>query len=277
MTTTTEAPTDPGLYPNVPEEVYHSDTASLSSTAVRLLVKQGGPAKLQGAEREHNDDFDLGTAAHTLLLGTGADIEVFDAASWQIKHAKEGRIAARAGGKVPLLRKQYDTTRRMVDAALSRPEVAALFPPAPEGVAEMSGYAIDPETWVMLRARFDYLVFGPDKRVKVRDYKTTKNAAPREFSKSAVDYGYHVQAAHYIRVLKALGYEVDDFVLLAQEKTAPYLTSLHEFDAEALAAGDRVVTAGIGIYAQCCDTGIWPDYGTETNRMSLPSWALGEW
>ncbi|MBF6370790.1 hypothetical protein IU469_34615, partial [Nocardia puris] len=58
----TSPPTVPDLYPNVPESVYHGDTSSLSSTAVRLLVKPGGPAKYIGAEREDSDVFDIGTS-----------------------------------------------------------------------------------------------------------------------------------------------------------------------------------------------------------------------
>lgn len=276
--TTTEAPTEPGLYPDIPEEVYHSDSASLSSTAVRLLVKPGGPAKHQGGEREESDAFDIGTAAHTLILGTGSAIVEVEADSWNTKAAREERAAARAEGKVALLSKQLRATERMVNAALARAEVQELMrPPGAETAAEMTAYALDPATWVMLRARLDWIVFGPDKHVTIVDYKTTKNASPQGFAKSAVEYGYHAQEAHYRRVLTELGYVVDRFVFLAQEKTAPYLTCLHEFDLGAVEVGDRIVTAGIGIFAQCMDTGTWPDYGTDTNRMTLPFWAIGEW
>jgi hypothetical protein len=271
------APIVPGLYPDIPESVYHGDPNSLSSTGVRQLVKPGGPAKFSGAVHEDNDDFDIGTAAHTLLFGTGAGIEVCDFKTWQSAAAKAAKAKARAEGKVPLLTKQYAAVRAMVDEALKQPEVAELFPGAPDGVAEMSAYAMDPETWVMLRARFDYIVFGPDGHVRVRDYKTSKDASPRGFARSAADYGYYVQVAHYWRVLEALGYVVDEFILLAQEKTPPYLTSLHEFDRPAIEAGDRIVTAGARIFAACRETDIWPGYGDQTNVMSLPSWAGREW
>lgn len=273
----TSAPTTPGVYRDLPEALYHGDKDSLSSTGVRQLVKAGGPAKHRFGVREDNDDFDLGTAAHTLLLGTGAGIEVVNAKTWQSNAAKEARTKARREGKVPLLTKQHEAVRAMVDAALSRPEVAALFPRGPTSVAELSAYAMDPGTWIMLRARFDYIIFLPDRHVRVRDYKTTKDASPRGFKKSAADYGYHVQNAHYVRVLEALGYIVDEFLLLAQEKVPPYLTCIHEFDAEAVAVGDRIVTAGIELFAQCQEVDEWPGYGDRTYRMSLPAWAIGEY
>ncbi|AHH20765.1 hypothetical protein NONO_c59890 [Nocardia nova SH22a] len=271
------APTAPGLYPDLPEDVYHGDPNSLSSTGVRQLLKPGGPAKFRYSEPQHNDDFDIGIAAHTLLLGTGAGIVVVDAKTWQSSAAKAARAQARAEGKVPLLTAQYDATKAMVDAAMSRPEIAELFPGAPEGVAELSAYAIDPVTWVLLRARFDYIVFMSDRRVRVRDYKTAKDASPRGFERAAADHGYHIQFAHYVRVLEALGYVVEEFLFVAQEKTPPYLPSVHEFDTAALRSGQEEVTAGARIFAACRDRDEWPGYGSQTNQMSLPGWARKGW
>lgn len=269
------APTVPGLYPDIPETVYHGDPDSLSSSGVRTLVKPGGPAKHRAAVHQDNDDFDIGTAAHELLLGTGAGIVEVPFKTWQGNAAKEERAKARAEGKTPLLTKQLEATRAMVAAARDRPEVAELLPA--DGAAEMSAYALDPTSWIMLRARFDYLIISADRHVTIVDYKTTKNAAPRAFAKSAAEYGYHVQEAHYRRVLRELGYEVDRFVFLAQEKEPPYLTSIHEFDAAAVREGDRIVSAGIEIFAACRDADDWPGYGNRTYRMSLPAWAIGEW
>lgn len=269
------APTAPGLYPDIPESVYHGDPDSLSSTGLRQLVKPGGPAKFQGAEREDKDVFDIGAVAHTLLLGAGAEVEVVASETWQTKDAKAARAAARAEGKIPLLTKQAEAVQTMVSAAQNRPEVAELL--APEGVPEMTAYALDPASWIMLRARLDYLIISANRHVTIVDYKTTKNAAPRAFAKSAAEYGYHVQEAHYRRVLRELGYEVDRFVFLAQEKEPPYLTSIHEFDAAAVREGDRIVSAGIEIFAACRDADDWPGYGNRTYRMSLPAWAIGEW
>jgi hypothetical protein len=165
----------------------------------------------------------------------------------------------------------------MVDAALAVPDVAALFPGQPTGVAELSAYALDLETWVMLRARFDYIVFCPNRRVRVRDYKTTKDASPAAFERSAAEYGYFIQVAHYCRVLHLLGWIVDEFVLLAQEKTPPYLTSIHEYDLSGLESGNRVVSAGARRFAECLDEDVWPGYGSDRNLMTVPAWAARKW
>lgn len=269
------APTTPGLYPDIPEVVYHGDPDSLSSTGVRTLVSAGGPAKFVGAEREHSDDFDIGTAAHTLLLGTGAGIHEVAQSSWQTKIAKEEKAKARALGKIPLLTKQADQVRAMVAVALDHPEVAARLA---VGVSELTAYALDPVWWAMLRARFDHILIDDDAmEVEIDDYKTTKDASPRGFPKSAAEYGYHVQEAHYRRVITALGYTVKRFTFIAQEKVPPYLVCLHEFGPDDIAAGDDVVTEAIELWDQCRAAGEWPGYGDQTNRMHLPSWALRKW
>lgn len=269
-----EAPTTPGLYLRIPEEVYHADENSLSSTGVRQLVKAGGPAKHRFGVRAESDAFDIGIAAHTLLLGAGAGIEEVFAETWQTKDAKDARAKARAAGKVPLLTKQAKAVRAMVDAALAQPEVAELLT---GGASEISAYAMDPATWLMLRARFDHVHITADRHVTVGDYKTTRSAAPKPFAKSAAEYGYFVQEAHYRRVLAELGFVVDRFVFVAQEKTEPYLTCLHEYGPAEVAEGDRIVSAGIELWDQCRQADDWPGYGNQTYRMHLPAWAIGEY
>ncbi|MBF6368390.1 PD-(D/E)XK nuclease-like domain-containing protein [Nocardia puris] len=267
------APTTPGLYPDIPEGVYHGDPDSLSSTAVRTLVRPGGPAKHVGAVTEDSDVFDIGKAAHTLLLGAGAGIREVAADTWQTKEARAARAEARAAGQIPLLAKQAAATREMVAVALAHPEVAEVLS---SGRPEVSAYAMDPVHWVMLRARFDWLVEHED-GVEVLDYKTTKNAAPGGFERSAAEYGYHIQEAHYRRVLEELGIRVKRFRFLAQEKTPPYLPCWHEYEADAIEAGHRVVDEAVEIFAACRAVDDWPGYGASTNRMILPPWAFGKW
>jgi hypothetical protein len=267
-----EAPNAPGLYPDIPDEVYHGDPNSLSSSGIRKLLEDGGPAKFKYAAPVYSDEFDEGTAAHALLLGAGPEVVEVKTEAWTPK-AKAEREAARAKGQVALKTKQFRMVHDMVAAARGIPEVAELL--ALSGHAEMSAYAMDPQHWVMLRARFDWLVLT-GKRALVFDYKTTKNAARRSFERSSADYGYHIQEVTYRRVLRELDIDVEQFLFLAQEKTPPYLTSLHEWDAAALDEAERRVDDAIALYARCRDLDYWPGYGGHINQMSLPAWAYGE-
>lgn len=272
MTAILEAPTVPGVYDDIPEGVYHGDPNSLSSSGMRKLLEVGGPAKFKYAPPVFSDEFDEGHAAHTLVLGTGMEVVEVKATTWT-PVAKVERDTARTEGKVALKTKQFQMVRAMAEVAWSRPEIAELL--SLPGKAEVSAYAMDLTHWVMLRSRTDFLVLEGN-RALVVDYKTTKNAAPRAFERSGAEYGYFIQDAAYRRVLRELGIEVERFVFVAQEKTPPYLTSLHEWKADALAEGDRQVSAAIEIYDACRRANDWPGYGEDINQMSLPAWAYRE-
>ena len=108
MTTATEAPAEvePGLY-DIDAELYHSDPVpggSLSSSGARKLATEC-PAKFKYWS-EHpqppKKEFDLGTAAHTLVLGNGPELVVVDAEKWNTNAVKAEVTAIRAEGKTPL-------------------------------------------------------------------------------------------------------------------------------------------------------------------------------
>ncbi|WP_306365490.1 PD-(D/E)XK nuclease-like domain-containing protein [Nocardia sp. CC227C] len=269
---TDQAPTVPGLYEDIPEAIYHGDKNSLSSSGMRTLLREGGPATFKAAVPVFCDEFDEGTAAHTLLLGTGAPVVEVETDTWTPK-AKAERDKARSRGEIALKTKQFQMVHDMAEVARNQSAVAELL--SMPGRAETSAYAMDPTRLVMLRARTDFLVLEGD-RALVVDYKTTRNAAPRSFRKSAAEYGYHIQDAAYRRVLRELGIEVEQCIFIAQEKTPPYLVSLHEWDTTALAEADRQVDKAIAIYAECRDADYWPGYGDHIHPMSLPDWAFGE-
>ena len=66
-----------GIVHNVPEADYHSHPA-LSSTQARQILDS--PAKYDYAKthpQPHKDAFDLGTAVHTKVLGTGYTVATY--------------------------------------------------------------------------------------------------------------------------------------------------------------------------------------------------------
>jgi hypothetical protein len=145
-----------------------------------------------------------------------------------------------------------------------------------KGEAESSLYVDDPQTGIRLRARPDWMTahYDPD-RLWIADYKTTVTARPEDFARKAADYGYHQQAAFYLLVARLLGLCDDPvFVFIAQEKEAPYLVSVVEFDAEAIAEGHRLNRQAIDLFKRCTDTGEWPGYDDGITPISLPPWAF---
>jgi len=122
--------TAPGVYPDISAEDYHADNflpePSLSSSIAKLLVTPGGTplhawtesARLNPEfEREEKTMFDLGAAAHALLLGDPRDFEICDYPDWRAKGAPFAREQARKVGMIPILAKHWERTIEMVAAA----------------------------------------------------------------------------------------------------------------------------------------------------------------
>lgn len=263
--------TAPGIYADVDEAVYHADKASLSVSGAKKLLPPSCPAIFKH-HLDHGQpprrEFDFGHAAHAKVLGVGAPVEVIDAVDWRTKAAKEAADLARAGGKVPLLRHEAAQVDGMAAALLEHPIASALLA-ADGGVAEQSLYWRDEQHGVLRRARLDWLAG----RV-IADYKTCQSAEPAAVSKAMASYGYHQQADWYREGVTQLGLAEDPlFVLIFQEKTAPYVVTVVEPDAEALRIGRARNERALRIYAECVATDTWPGYAGDIELISLPKWA----
>jgi hypothetical protein len=107
------------------------------------------------------------------------------------------------------------------------------------------------------------------------DLKTTVNADPREFGKTAYKFGYHQSAGHYQDGVLAATGELLPFTFVLVEKTAPYFVSVVQLDEEAVQAGRALNERAKRIYAECTKSGVWPGYPA-SEPISLPMWASYE-
>ncbi|HVT98963.1 MAG TPA: PD-(D/E)XK nuclease-like domain-containing protein, partial [Acidobacteriaceae bacterium] len=218
--------------------------------------------------------FDFGHAAHRFVLGEGEDIVPVDADDWRTKAAKEQAESARAEGKVPLLRAEFDRALAMANALQDNPGAAALFK---SGVAERAMYSTTgPPAEVQLRGKADWLTHL-NGRLTIVDYKTAASADPATFERAATKFKYHLQAVWYRDLAYTLELSEDpDFVLVAQEKTPPYLSSVMRFDDIAIFEGHALKRQAIDTYARCLQTGEWPGYPGGTQIIHVSPWAYSE-
>lgn len=272
--------TEPGIYPHITAEEYHADPVaggSLSSSAARALLPPSCPAKYRyatdhgTAPRRH---YDLGHAAHRLVLGHGAEIEVIDAADWRTQAAKTAAIVARADGRTPLLAHEYAIVVAMAEALQAHPVARWLFDPA-RGVPEQTLVWRDPATEVWCRARLDWLPNPAAGRLIIPDYKTCASADTEALRRTMAQFGYHQQAAWYLEACRAvLGAGPDAaFIFVAQEKTAPYTVTVFEPDSTALRIADARNARARQLYRHCTATGEWPGYTENVALLALPRWA----
>jgi hypothetical protein len=268
---------EPGLYPDMSSEDYHAHRGSLSSTGARRILQ--APALFryeQDTPQPRRATFDFGTAAHRVVLGDGPELIPVEAPDWRTKAAREERDAVADAGGVALLAADYDRVHEMADVIRRHPIASALFAPG-SGRPEVSGFWQDEPTGVMRRVRFDWLPNPRDGRLVVPDYKTTVSAHPEALARSVETYGYHQQAAWYLDGVRAL--ELDEkpaFLLVFQEKTAPYLITVVELDMVTLRIGAAKNRRAIERYAECTASGRWPGYvpDHEPHYLSLPPWAM---
>lgn len=286
MSTATAAPltfedyavTGPGIY-DIPEDAYHADPVpggSLSKSGAKLLLPPSCPAKY-AYEKAHGrppkKEFDLGTAAHTLVLGSGPQLVEVKADSWRTDKAKGEAAEARERGAVPLLSSEMATVRAMAAALREHPMAATLL--TRWGRSEQSAFWRDKPTGVIRRCRFDVLPHERDGRMVIPDYKSCAAADLDSVSKAVEKFKYHMQAAWYLDGARALDLAGEDaaFVFVFQERTAPYLVNVVQLDVAALLIGAALNRRAINIYAQCTASGRWPGYSDDIETVTLPAWA----
>lgn len=253
----------PGIYDGMSNAEYHRDEA-LGSTSLKTLALKT-PAHYQ-YDKQHpkfSDAFTLGTAAHSLILeGDTSSIVVVEAENWLTKAAKEAKAAALADGKQPLLMKEWAQVQAMRDSVMDHPLARNAFT---GHKAEQSVFW--EEDGLMLKCRPDAWKPG-----LIVDLKTTVDANPNEFGKTAFNYGYFMSAAHYIDGVKAATGEDVKFVFVNVEKTAPYLVSVTELSDADLNRGRSRLDRAKRIYRECEASGNWPGY-PNLITTELPFWA----
>lgn len=261
----------PGLYYRVPEADYHSGTAtsfeSLSCSDCKVLARPGGPA-LWRWQQDHPEPtkrvFDIGSAAHAAILGTGPDI-VCVLGEWRSKAIKAEVEQWRDKGVLPLHNKDYKAVFGMVGAVAHHPVASSLLDSCPR--REVSAYVVHGD--LFLRCRFDAI--GPDGIV---DLKTVQSAEPGQFIRKAVDLGWHQQVAWYRDMAAELGVTDGPFRFVAVEKTEPHLVSIIEMDEATEQLGREANARAIDTYQQCTALDEWPGYPAQIITISAPPWAF---
>ncbi|WP_416902728.1 PD-(D/E)XK nuclease-like domain-containing protein [Micromonospora echinospora] len=278
-TATEQAITEPGVYAGITDTAYHLDPVpggSLSSSGARRLLPPSCPALFRhwrDNPQPPKREFDLGHAAHTLVLGAGPQIVEIEHDSWRTNAAKDAAAEARDAGKVPLLTKDFEVVQAMAAALRDHPTAAALLRPE-GGRPELSAFWIDPETRIWCRLRTDWLDVSRPGRLIVPDYKTCASAAPDDLQRAIWDHGYHQQADWYLGGLRALGLAAEDsqFVFIFQEKRPPYLVTVAQPDHSAMRIGAHLNREARHLYRECVQSGRWPGYTDDVALISLPGW-----
>lgn len=125
--------------------------------------------------------------------------------------------------------------------------------------------------WSMLcKGRVDFLsVEGA-----ICDLKTTKDASPAAFGRQAASLGYHVQAAWYVDGHEAATGQRLPFVVVAVEKSSPYIVQVYELPEDLIQLGREIYRAWLDQLRICRDESRWPGYADGPMQLQFPRWAL---
>lgn len=261
------------IYTDMSEDDYHA-RPELSSTGARRLLES--PARFN--HWRHNGQagkqaFDVGHAVHAMVLGVGNGTVAYPdehvTASGSVS-SKAATVAwaeeQRAAGLVPIAPAQAKKVNAMAESVLAHPGARSIV--ERQGDPEASVIALDDETGVQTRARFDWFDIDCGDAI---DLKTSATAASVDgFARTVAKHGYDVQEAFYRRAVQ----RDITFKFLVVESEAPHLVAVHELDIEWQQMGAAKVQRALELYAECSQSGVWPGYPTETQLLSPPNYLV---
>lgn len=284
MTDIATAGLAPGFH-KIEAAAYHADPCavpSLSSSIARMLTKESPlhawarhPRLNPQALVDESEAFDIGTAAHALLIEGGMDnVEIIEYGDWRTNAAKEARDDARSRGMTPLLRKHWVSVEAMVTAANIQLDANTADPrPFTDGAPEQT--IIWEEDGVTCRALIDWL---HDDYSAVDDYKTAANANPDKWTRGSLfDNGYDIQAAFYLRGIEKLTGERPEWRWVVQEKQPPYALAVVAPQPGVIELANAKVDYALTKWRDCLEKGVWPGYPTEVCWADLPAWEEARW
>lgn len=271
----------PGLH-DMPAAAYHADPCpapSLSNSIIKtLLTKSPKHAwlkhpKLNPAYVSYEESkFDLGSAAHSLLLEGYDCCQVIDAEDWRTKEAKAARERARASGLIPMLHHQYAEAVVMVEVARDYIKRSVLGDILAHGKPEQTLVWTDDESGIWCRGRLDWLT---NDHSIIMDYKTTSVGNPGAFCRTQVAaMGYDTQEAFYRRGMSRIGRVTPEFVFLVQEDSAPYACYLVACAPSMQTLAEHKVQRAIDLWAECLATNAWPGYAETIYHAEAAAWAV---
>lgn len=269
--------TKTGMRDDLSNEAYHAApgiSKSMLDVAARSAMHYH--ARFVAAERlphEPTPAMRLGTAVHAAVLEPERFAAAYFAAPAGIDRRTTAGKAAWAQaiadnvGREMLAAEDYAICMEISSAIRRHPIAGGLLK---DGMAERSFFAKDTETGVIRKCRPDWITDGGI----VLDVKTTDDASPAAFGRSAANFRYDVQAAWYLDTMgMAVGNRPEHFVFIACEKTPPYAIGVYFIQPEHIETGREKARRDLARIVECQAAGAWPDYGNEVMPLLMPAWS----
>ena len=254
----------PEIIENMPFADYRA-APGLSQSELKCLLDGPGHMLASRFGSPPTESMKIGTMAHDWLLERKWPNAAFKPPGMNLA-TKEGKIWK--AEQIAADREIYppevgDFLTVLPDRIQQHPMAKQLFDA--KGRREVSVFATDPDSGIRLKCRVDLL---PDRGNTVADVKKTcKGGASRgEFAKAVMHYGYHIQAGHYLHVLRLAGIERDVFAFVCCEESEPWPVEVWPLEADIIALGHATARKLLGEYADLQEGKGW------AKPLELPGW-----
>lgn len=259
----------PCFVEDMPEADYHGHD-SISKSGLDLIARS--PAHdFYAPPRKTTRAMEVGSAIHCALFEPGRfERDYVLLRDVTDRRASAYREACEHHPKSHVLTgTEADKVAGMQAAVYAQPEARHQL--KQPGKRELSAFAHDPETGVLVRCRYDLLTDA----AAALDLKKTYDARPDAFAKSIYNYRYHVQAAIYSDIHYWItGEPLQAYAFLAVEEDPPHACAIYVLDDEAMELGRRLYRRDLNTYAHCRRMEEWPTYDIGVQILSLPAWAI---
>lgn len=272
----------PCIVRNAPMEWYHGQPCigpSVSSSNIRKGEDRslkhayrewsGNPNKKPDEDKPH---FGVGRAIHELAAGNREEFNRLFVVrpsqwdSWRTKDAKTWRAERQLEGITCLTPDEFEGVAGMLAALTEHPTIEAGIL---QGLVEHSIFWQDAETGIWCKSRPDVI---PIDSGMVVDLKSTMDASRAACERTTGDLGYHVQLGMVDEGLRALGFTMDEFVLVFIEKEDPWAINHKPMPFYDIEYGRRQLRRALRKWALAIETGDWPGYEDDEVEGGLPKW-----
>lgn len=250
---------------------YHADTSAIGASGLKLFARS--PAHYYAAyldpnriERSPTPAMRIGTATHCAILEPERFSAEYIALPEDLdRRTKEGKQAYSeliATGAELLTSDDMAMVINMACAFRDNTTSRALFDR--KHSVEQSIFA--EVNGVSCKCRPDFMTADG---LMVMDVKTTRDASPEAFGRSAWSLGYHIQAAFYRRVISAATGTTPDFIFGCVESERPNLVAYYTVPQYLLDYADSLIDTLLERYSECLASSIWPGYVSEIEMQEL--------
>lgn len=223
----------------------------------------------------NSEPFKFGRAAHEFFLSPGSFVQ-----KWGIfpeghnGTTKEGKKVKQeltdVYGLNLLKADEYMMLVNMQSRCMENPTISALL----KSITDTELTLTWKDDGIDCKAKIDAVCNIKGQTVLI-DLKTARDASPRAFENSTVNYGYLIQSAHYLRGAKANGLieaNNNNFLHVVLEKEAPFLSAVYCIDDASLELAEIKRMEALKKYNCAMQVNQWPGYSEDIVTVAAPHW-----